>query len=45
MKFYIAQVDYITLLCHEITDDALNLKCEACMLIVNSVVVLCSIQK
>jgi len=26
------QVDYITLLCQETTDDVSNLKCEACML-------------
>jgi hypothetical protein len=32
VKFCIVQVDYITLLCQETIDDALNLKCEACIL-------------
>jgi len=32
VKFCIVQVDYITVVYQETTDDALNLKCEACML-------------
>jgi hypothetical protein len=32
VKFCIVQVDYITLLCQETTDDTLNLKCKACVL-------------